>query len=99
MVDAATFATSTKARYRLLYFVLFVALMAIGLWAALIEGPSMRAAAQARFDREIAAENLAFCEKFGMRSGTSEFLACARELAIVRERQVSRDHADELGIL
>ncbi|MDH2386161.1 hypothetical protein [Bradyrhizobium sp. CER78] len=102
MVDAASLAARTPARYQLFYlvsFVSFAALIAFGFWAALIEAPAVRATAQERHDREILAENLGFCEKFGMHSGTSEFQACARELAIVRKRQVSRDHADELGLL
>lgn len=97
MVDAASFVTRTQARSRLLYFVLIAALMACGLLAAFIEGPTMRASAQEQRDREISAENLRFCEKFGMRSGTSEFLVCTRELAILRQRQTERDHAAELG--
>jgi hypothetical protein len=97
MVDPTSLVTGTRARYRPLYFVLFAALVICGLWAALIEGPAMRASAQERFDREIAAENLGFCETFGTRSGTSEFLACARGLATVRQNQADRDRAAELG--
>lgn len=98
MVDAASFVTRTQARSRLLYFVLVAALMACGLLAAFIEGPTMRASAQEQRDREISAENLRFCERFGMRSGTSEFLVCTGELAILRQTQTERDHAAELGI-
>lgn len=97
MVDTAS-VTSTQARYRLLYLTFAVALAAGGLWAALIGGPAMRASAQEQFDREITAENLGFCEKFGMRSGTGEFIACTRELAIIRQAQADRDRAAEVGI-
>lgn len=98
MVDAASFVASTQARYRSIYFLLLAALTACGLWVALIEGPAMHASALERLDREITAENLGFCEKFGMRSGTSEFLACTSELAIVRQKQTERDQAAEFGI-
>lgn len=98
MVDAASF-TSPQARYRLLYLAFAAAVAAGGLWAAFISGPAMRASAQRQLDHELAAENLGFCEKFGMRAGTSEFLTCIRELAIIRQRQVDRDRAAELGIL
>jgi hypothetical protein len=81
-----------------LYPVSLAALVAFGLWAVLIEGPAMRSSAQERLNHEIAAENIV-CEKFGMRSGTSEFLACSKELAIVRQKQADRDHAAELGLL
>ncbi|WP_298371654.1 hypothetical protein [uncultured Bradyrhizobium sp.] len=97
MVDTATF-TNTQTRYRLLYLTFAAALAAGGLWAALIGGPAMRASAQEQFDREITAENLGFCEKFGMRSGTSELVACTGELAIVRQRQADRDRAAEIGL-
>lgn len=98
MVDAAFFVTGTQARYRLLHFVLIAALAAGGLWAALIGGPAMRASAQQQYDHEIAGENLAFCEKFGMRAGTSGFSACTSELAVVRQKQADRDRAAELGL-
>ena len=98
MVDTA-FVTSTQARYRLWYLTFAAALAAGGLWAALIEGPAMRASTQQQLDHEFTAENLGFCEKFGMRSGASEFLTCIHELAIIRQRQADRDRAAELGIL
>jgi len=34
-----------------------------------------------------------------MRAGTSEFLACANELAIIPRKQVDRDRAAEIGLL
>ena len=97
MVDTATF-TNTQTRYRLLYLTFAAALAAGGLWAALIEGPAMRASTQQQLDHEFTAENLGFCEKFGMRSGASEFLTCTGELAIVRQRQADRDRAAEIGL-
>lgn len=49
--------------------------------------------AKIQLDREIAAENLAFCEKFGIRGDTSDFGACSQRLAIVRQKQADRDSA------
>ena len=79
---------------------MIVALMAAGgLYAVLIEGPAMRAAAQQKLAQTISDENRAFCEKLGIAVESSEFALCSQELAIVRKRQTDRDSAVELGIL
>jgi len=57
----------------------------------------MRAVAQANLDSTLANENRAFCEKFGMRVGTSEFAACSDALADIRKKQTDRD--SEAGML
>jgi len=72
-------------------------LMAFGLYAIFVTGPAMRAVAQANLDSTLAEENRAFCEKFGMRVGTSEFVACSQELVSIRKRQADRD--SEAGML
>jgi hypothetical protein len=74
-------------------------MLACGLYAIFVSGPSMRANAQARLTQTIADETKGFCEKFGIRAGTAEFLDCSRELATVRERQTARDRAADQGIL
>ncbi len=75
----------------LAFGLLVVVLMAFGLYAVLVAGPAMRATAQESLDRTLADENRAFCEKFGMRVGTSEFVACSQELTVIRNNQAERD--------
>lgn len=74
-------------------------LVAFGLHVIFSAGPAMRAAAQEYLVRTIAEEDRQFCEMFGMRPGTDAFVACSRELANVRQRQVDRDFAASQGIL
>ncbi|WBL77428.1 hypothetical protein I3J27_31110 [Bradyrhizobium xenonodulans] len=76
-----------------------VAMLACGLYALLITGPAMRIAAAAQPAREISNENTGFCEKFSVRAGTPDFLKCADELSLVRQKQTERDGAAEAGIL
>jgi len=79
---------------------LFIAtLAACGLYGIFVTGPNMRAAAQQQLAQTTSDENLAFCEKFGMRVGSSEFTLCSQELAIVRQNQAERDSAAAQGIL
>lgn len=82
---------------RILFALLIVVLMAFGLYAIFVTGPAMRAVAQQNLDRTLASENRAFCEKFGMGVGTSEFVACSHELTVIREKQTDRD--GEAGML
>ena len=72
---------------------------ACGLYMIFVTGPEMRAAAQQQLAQTTLDENLAFCEKFGMRVGSSEFALCSQELAIVRQKQAERDSAAAQGIL
>lgn len=81
------------------YSLLLAVLVAGGLHALFISGPAMRAAAHEQVERSIADEDRGFCEMFGMHSGTAEFAACGRQLAIVRQKQVDRDSAAAQGIL
>ncbi len=96
---AASPVASARPGPSLAYVVFIAAMLACGLYAVFIIGPSMRADAQARLTQTIADETKGFCERFGMRAGTAEFLDCSRELATVRERQVERDRAADQGIL
>lgn len=84
---------------QLAYSVCVAALLAFGLYVAFVSAPAMRANAQATLDHAIADENLAFCEKFGMQAGTSQFVSCTQELAVIRQKQTDRDDAAAVGIL
>jgi hypothetical protein len=100
MTDQNEHAGSGNMWLRSLAYALPVAaVVAFGLHAALIAGPAMHAAAHEQVVRAVADEDHQFCERFGMRSGTDAFAACGRELSIVRQRQVDRDHAAANGIL
>ncbi len=82
---------------RVPFAILIVILMALGLYAIFVTGPAMRAVAQENLDRTLADENRAFCAKFGMGVGTSEFVACSQELTVIRKNQADRD--SEAGML
>jgi hypothetical protein len=90
MSESTTSSVNQAADSRLLFSLALVGVVAYGLYAAFISAPAMRAAEQAQLDRAIADENRGFCEKFGMRAGTSEFIMCSQELAIIRQKQADR---------
>ena len=101
MTEART-GTPSPARMQLPalgYWLLLAVLTAFGLHALFFSGPAMRIAAQEQLEQAVAAEDLGFCEMFGMRSGSAAFAACSRELAIIRKKQVDRDSAAAQGIL
>ncbi len=93
MSEANTALSDYIAGPRLLYPVSIVVLLAFGLYTAFVLAPATRVNAQSQLDREIAGENLAFCEQFGMRDGTSDFGVCTQQLAIIRQKQSERDSA------
>jgi hypothetical protein len=64
-----------------------------------VSAPATGANAKIQLDREIAAENLAFCETVGIRADTSDFGVCRQQLAIVRQKQADRDSAAAAGLL
>ena len=100
MTQATTASVNAKYSPASPIISLFIAAMAAcGLYAIFVTGPSMRAAAQQQLAQTTSDENLAFCEKFGMRVGSSGFALCSQELAIVRQKQAERDTAASLGIL
>jgi hypothetical protein len=79
---------------------LFIAgMVAYGLSVACVTGPAMHAAAQQQLAQTIADESRAFCERFGMRAGSSEFVVCSQELAIVRRKQTDRDNEAAQSLL
>lgn len=81
------------------YSLLLAVMAAYGLYALIIGGPAMRAAAQDTLERTIADEDRQFCETFQMRPGSAAFPACSKELATIRQKQVERDNAAAQGIL
>jgi hypothetical protein len=80
------------------YLLLVAALLIFGLYALLISGPALRAAALDQIEQAIAEEDRAFCEMFGARSGDA-FVACSKALATVRHKQAIRDDAAAQGML
>jgi len=99
MAEAKTNIPSRFPLPALGYSLLIAALVAFGLHALFISAPAVRAAAHEQVERAIADEDRGLCEMFGMRSGSAEFAACSRELAIIRQKQVDRDNAAAQGIL
>ena len=80
------------------YVLLLAVSLVFGLYALLVSGPAMRAAAHDRLERTIADEDRGFCEMFGARSGDA-LAACSRSLATVRQKQADRDSAAAQGML
>lgn len=80
------------------YLLLLAVLLLAGLYALVVSGPAMRAAANEQLKQAIAGENREVCEMLGARSGDA-FAACSRALAAVRQKQTDRDNAAEQGIL
>src|SRR5262245_41646030 len=64
-----------------------------------INGPQMRAAAEAEQARVIADENRRVCAKFGMPHGTANFSECAGALGEVRTHHEERLAAQQAGLL
>ncbi|MCK1570017.1 hypothetical protein IVB08_40055 [Bradyrhizobium sp. 173] len=86
-----------RAPGSLAFSLVLAAMVACGLYEAFIAVPGMRAAAQQQLVQALTDENRSFCEKFGMRLGSSEFVACSEGLAIVRQKQADRDSASANG--
>jgi hypothetical protein len=75
-------------------FAVAAAVMLYGFSIAVIDGPKMRSAYESQIAREIATEDRAFCEKFGMSMGTTLYLTCVSELMQIRrlhEERLSRE--------
>ena len=98
MTDVNANAIDSSIGSRLLFSLLIVVLLTFGAYATFVAAPATRANAKIQLDREIAAENLAFCEKFGIRADTSDFGVCSQQLAIVRQKQADRDSAAAAGL-
>ena len=76
---------------------LYVVGMIVGL-ALLVALPSLRLAqrdAAAKLARDLAAENMKYCEKWGMAAGTVANLRCLRDLIRIREETERRVRDDD----
>ncbi|MBR0697828.1 hypothetical protein [Bradyrhizobium lablabi] len=98
MTDINANAIDSSAGSRLLFSLFIVVLLSFGAYATFVSAPATRANVKIQLDREIAAENLAFCERFGIRADTSDFGVCSQQLAIVRQKQADRDTAAAAGL-
>jgi hypothetical protein len=82
------------------WLVLVIAVLGAGvLYGLFLYGQRMRAIAEDQLQQTIADEDRAFCEKFGMRAGTPQFIACSQEIGIIRQKQIDRDRAAAQGLL
>jgi hypothetical protein len=82
------------------WLVLVIAVLGAGvLYGLFLYGQRMRAIAEDQLQQTIADEDRAFCEKFGMRVGTPQFIACSQEIGIIRQKQIDRDRAAAQGLL
>jgi len=61
-----------------------------------VNGPQMRAAAEAHEAQIIEEENTAFCSKFGIGHQTSRYADCANGLAEIRARYLQRNLGDSI---
>jgi hypothetical protein len=79
-------------KYGPIYLTIERALYVLGpalLSLLLLSAPSYNASreqAEANTAREIAAESLEYCTKWGMPAGTAEYASCVRDLADIRGR-------------
>ena len=98
MTDVNANSLDSSVASRLLFSLFILVLLSSGAYATFVSAPATRANAKIQLDREIAAENLAFCEKFGILADTSDFGVCSQQLAIVRQKQADRDSAAAAGL-
>jgi hypothetical protein len=61
-----------------------------------LNGPQIRAAAEAEEARVVAEENKAFCSKFGIGPETTRYAQCSSELTEVRARHLARNVSDSI---
>lgn len=61
-----------------------------------INGPQIRAAAEAEQARLVEEENRAFCRKFGVGPETSRYAECAAGLTEIRARHLQRNVSDSI---
>ena len=98
MTDVNADSIDSSVGSRLLFSLLIVVLLSLGAYATFVSAPATRVTAKIQLDRDIAAENLALCERFGIRADTSDFDVCSHQLAIVRQKQADRDSAASAGL-
>lgn len=73
--------------------------LAVVALAMIQKAPQVQATADSKQAAEIAAENRAYCEKWGMRAGTREHAACTLDLDEIRARQAKRFAIGSQGLL
>ena len=78
---------------RVLLLLCVMALAALGVLVA-INGPQVRAAAEAEEARLVEEENRAFCSKFGIGPESSRYAECAAGLTEIRARHLQRSVSD-----
>src|SRR5262245_49849921 len=61
-----------------------------------INGPQIRASADAQEARIVDEENRAFCSKFGIGPGTNRYAECAAGLADIRARALERSTSNSI---
>ena len=61
-----------------------------------INGPQIRAAAEAQEERIVGEENRAFCGKLGIDPGTTSYAECAAGLAGIRARALERSAGNSI---
>jgi hypothetical protein len=61
-----------------------------------VNGPELRAAAEAKEALIAAEESKAFCSTFGIGPETSRYAQCAAELAAIRARHLQRHFSDSI---
>jgi hypothetical protein len=61
-----------------------------------VNGPNLRAAADAKEALIAEEENKAFCGTFGIGPETSRYAQCAAELAAIRARHLQRNFGDSI---
>jgi hypothetical protein len=74
------------------YFVLVVAVCGL----LVVNGPQIRADAEAREARILEEENRAFCSRFGMGPETARYAQCVSELTQIRARHLQRYVSDSI---
>lgn len=84
--------------WRVAYW-LIIAGTAFGLYNAYKVGRDMHAITLEQVEQAVANEDHAFCARFGMQAGTSEFVACCHELSIIRQKQTDRDRSASPSLL
>ena len=61
-----------------------------------LNGPQIRAAAEAEKARVVAEENKAFCGKFGIAPETSRYAECTTALTEIRARHLARNVSESM---
>jgi len=62
----------------------------------IVNGPELRAAAEAKEALIAEEENKAFCSRFGIGPETSRYAQCAAELSAIRARHLQRSFSDSI---